>query len=79
MRLYTTHPRLQKSKNLPCGRKFFLKISRAGLYSPPIKPVATSADAWIIATKLYSPCYIGALTAAEYWGLTNQKFLVPMY
>ncbi|MHB1948492.1 MAG: type IV toxin-antitoxin system AbiEi family antitoxin domain-containing protein [Gammaproteobacteria bacterium] len=53
----------------------FSRVKR-GLYSS-IKPGVISVDAdysWIIATKLYSPCYIGALTAAEYWGLTNQKF-----
>lgn len=53
---------------------YFLRMKR-GLYSP-IKPDIKSSESfnsWIIATKLYGPCYIGALTAAEYWGLTNQK------
>ena len=29
---------------------------------------------WIIADRLYSPCYIGGWSAAEYWSLTEQTF-----
>jgi predicted transcriptional regulator of viral defense system len=53
----------------------FARIKR-GLYAP-IKPSAEDLplfDPWIIATKVYNPCYIGALSAAEYWGLTDQKY-----
>jgi len=31
-------------------------------------------DPWIIAERLYSPCYIGGWSAAEYWDLTEQIF-----
>ena len=31
-------------------------------------------DPWVIADRLFSPCYIGGWTAAEYWGLTEQIF-----
>ena len=31
-------------------------------------------DPWIVANKLFSPCYIGGWTAIEYWGLTEQIF-----
>lgn len=31
-------------------------------------------DPWIIAEKLYGPCYIGAWSAAEHWGFTEQIF-----
>lgn len=53
---------------------WFSRIKR-GLYIP-IKPDDKDLprnNSWIIAAKLYSPCYIGALSAAEYWGLTDQK------
>lgn len=30
-------------------------------------------EPWIIAEKLYHPCYISALTAAHYWRLTEQE------
>ena len=31
-------------------------------------------DPWIIAERLYSPCYVGGWSAAEHWGLTEQIF-----
>ena len=31
-------------------------------------------EPWIIADRLYSPCYIGGWSAAEYWDLTEQIF-----
>lgn len=31
-------------------------------------------DPWIIAEKIYHPCYIGGWSAAEYWGFTEQIF-----
>lgn len=34
----------------------------------------TLEDPWLIAEKLYHPCYISTWTAAEYWGLTEQMF-----
>ena len=54
---------------------WFSRIKR-GLYVPTIKANENELplnDPWIIATKIYGPCYIGALNAAEHWGLTNQK------
>jgi predicted transcriptional regulator of viral defense system len=37
------------------------------------QPVAIE-DPWILARELFSPCYIGGWSAAEYWGLTEQLF-----
>lgn len=31
-------------------------------------------DPWIVAEQLFSPCYIGGWSAAEYWELTEQIF-----
>lgn len=31
-------------------------------------------DPWIVATKTFSPCYLGGWTACEHWGLTEQIF-----
>jgi predicted transcriptional regulator of viral defense system len=51
---------------------------RRGLYVPvPLEsrtPEIALEDPWIIAAKLYAPCYIGGWTAAEYWDLTEQIF-----
>lgn len=48
---------------------------RRGLYS--LVPLGTSSwreDPWVIATKLFSPCYIGGWSAAEHWAFTEQIF-----
>jgi predicted transcriptional regulator of viral defense system len=31
-------------------------------------------DSWIVAERLFAPCYIGGWSAAEHWGLTEQIF-----
>jgi predicted transcriptional regulator of viral defense system len=31
-------------------------------------------DPWVLALRLFSPCYIGGWSAAEHWGLTEQLF-----
>ncbi|OGP56901.1 MAG: hypothetical protein A2162_07480 [Deltaproteobacteria bacterium RBG_13_52_11b] len=51
---------------------------RRGLYIPiPLEAPSTDVvldDPWIIAERLFSPCYIGGWSAAEYWELTEQIF-----
>ncbi len=58
--------------------KGWLSRVRQGLYVPvPIESRTADIpleDPWIIADRLYSPCYIGGWSAAEYWGLTEQIF-----
>lgn len=60
------------------SKKGWLSRVKRGLYVPvPLE--ARSADVpledpWLIAEKLYSPCYIGGWSAAEYWDLTEQIF-----
>lgn len=60
------------------AKKGWLSRVRRGLYIPvPLEsPTADISleDAWIIADKLFSPCYIGGWSAAEHWGLTEQIF-----
>lgn len=31
-------------------------------------------DPWVIAARVFEPCYVGGWSAAEYWGLTEQIF-----
>lgn len=56
----------------------WLSRVRRGLYIPVAvqssDTVAVAEDPWIIAQRLFSPCYIGGWTAAEYWDLTEQIF-----
>jgi len=51
---------------------------RRGLYIPvPLQSTSTEVtpeEPWLIAHKLFSPCYIGGWTAAHHWGLTEQLF-----
>ncbi|VAW66592.1 hypothetical protein MNBD_GAMMA11-2991, partial [hydrothermal vent metagenome] len=60
------------------AKKGWLSRVRRGFYIPvPLEsPTADIPleDAWIIADKLFNPCYIGGWSAAEHWGLTEQIF-----
>lgn len=51
---------------------------RRGLYVPvPLEARSGDValdDSWIIAERLFPPCYIGGWTAAEHWDLTEQIF-----
>ena len=59
-------------------RKGWLSRVRQGLYIPvPLESRTADIpleDAWLVAERLYSPCYIGGWSAAEYWDLTEQIF-----
>lgn len=60
------------------AKKGWLSRVRRGLYiSVPLESRTADIpleDAWVIADKLYSSCYIGGWSAAEYWDLTEQIF-----
>ena len=55
---------------------------RRGLYVPvPLEaqtPDVALEDAWLVAERLFAPCYIGGWSAAEQWGLTEQIFRTLM-
>jgi predicted transcriptional regulator of viral defense system len=58
--------------------KGWLSRVKRGLYVPiPLESRTIDVpleDPWVIAERLFSPCYIGGWSAAEYWGLTEQIF-----
>ena len=60
-----------------CKKGWLSRVKR-GLYVPvPLESRSADVpleDPWLIAEKLYSPCYIGGWSAAEYWDLTEQIF-----
>ncbi|MBI2058691.1 MAG: type IV toxin-antitoxin system AbiEi family antitoxin domain-containing protein [Nitrospirae bacterium] len=60
------------------AKKGWLSRVRRGLYVPvPLESRTADVpleDPWLIAEKLYSPCYIGGWSAAAHWGLTEQIF-----
>lgn len=64
------------------AKKGWLSRVKRGLYIPiPLESRTAEIpleDPWIIAERLYSPCYIGGWSAAEYWDLTEQVFRTVM-
>ena len=72
-------PRIDVAKMLSrWAKKGWLSRVRRGLYIPvPLESKTADIsleDAWVVAARLYEPCYIGGWSAAEYWGLTEQIF-----
>jgi predicted transcriptional regulator of viral defense system len=60
------------------SRHGWLSRVRRGLYVPvPLdtrRPGEWIEDPWIVAARLFDPCYIGGWSACEHWGLTEQLF-----
>ncbi len=72
-------PRVAAAKKLArWASKGWLSRVRRGLYvSVPLESRTSDIaleDSWLIADRLYAPCYIGGWSAAEYWELTEQIF-----
>lgn len=61
------------------SKKGWVKKLKSGLYRVvPLEssdPSLTDENPWVIASQLFSPCYMGCWTAANFWGLTDQLFL----
>ena len=55
---------------------------RRGLYVPvPLESRTTDVvleDSWLVAKRLFAPCYMGGWSAAEYFDLTEQIFSTVM-
>ncbi|MDQ2728409.1 MAG: type IV toxin-antitoxin system AbiEi family antitoxin domain-containing protein [Actinomycetota bacterium] len=60
------------------SRKGWLSRVRRGMYlTVPLdaaQPGQWAEDPWVVAAKVFEPCYIGGWSAAEYWDLTDQVF-----
>lgn len=58
-------------------RGWLSRVRRGTYYVLPLEsgnePVVTP-DPWVLALRLFAPCYIGGWSAAEHWGLTEQLF-----
>ncbi len=72
-------PRLQVAKLMArWAKQGWLFRIRRGLYAPvPLQAKTSEAvveDPWIIANRIFQPCYIGGWSAVEHWGLTEQIF-----
>lgn len=64
------------------SKKGWMSRIRRGLYvSVPLESRTADVpleDPWLIADRLFSPCYIGGWSAAEYFDLTEQIFSTIM-
>ena len=60
------------------ARRGWLSRIRRGLYvAVPLDARRSGEwieDSWIVAERVFSPCYIGGWTACEHWDLTEQVF-----
>lgn len=60
------------------ARRGWLSRVRRGLYvAVPLDARQSGEwveDAWVIADRVFSPCYIGGWSACEHWDLTEQVF-----
>jgi predicted transcriptional regulator of viral defense system len=60
------------------AQKGWVSRIRQGMYVPvPLEsrtPDVSVEDPWVIAARVFDPCYMGGWTAAEHWGLTEQIF-----
>lgn len=56
---------------------WIVRLKRGRYLLLPLEAISSgqwSRDPWIIATLVYSPCYVGGWSACEYWGFTEQMF-----
>ena len=60
------------------AKKGWLQRVKSGIYMPVEITAKTTEvvaeDPFAVAEKLFSPCYIGGMNAANYWDLTEQIF-----
>jgi predicted transcriptional regulator of viral defense system len=58
--------------------KGWLSRIRRGLFTvvplEAVTPEAWRADPWLVAARLFEPCYVGGWSACEHWSLTEQLF-----
>jgi predicted transcriptional regulator of viral defense system len=75
--LSTTQSKAAKMLARWAKKGWLLRVQR-GLYVPvPLESVTADIaieDPWVIAARLFAPCYIGGWSAAEYWDLTEQLY-----
>lgn len=71
---------LERTRNLLryLAHRGWLARVRRGFYIPvPLEasdPSHWVEDAWVVAARVFRPCYIGGWSACEFWGFTEQVF-----
>lgn len=70
-------PRARRLLTWLFSQGWLTRIQR-GLYATVPMGVRVPADwrldPWIVASKVFEPCYVGGWSACEHWGLTEQLF-----
>ena len=60
------------------ARRGWLSRVRRGLYIPVPLDARRSGewveDPWVVANRVFAPCYVGGWSACEHWGFTEQVF-----
>lgn len=59
------------------ARGWLSRVRRDSYTTVPLgatSPKQWREDPWVVAAKTFDPCYLGAWTACEHWGLTEQIF-----
>jgi predicted transcriptional regulator of viral defense system len=60
------------------ARRGWLARVRRGLYvAVPLESRVSGQwheDPWVVADRVFAPCYVGGWSACEHWGLTDQLF-----
>jgi predicted transcriptional regulator of viral defense system len=60
------------------ARRGWLARVKPGLYTSvplgTVNPQEYKENPWIVANRIFAPCYIGGWSAAEHWDLTDQIF-----
>jgi predicted transcriptional regulator of viral defense system len=72
-------PRSDAAKMLSrwAGKGWLSRVYRGLYITVPLEAETADIpmeDPWIVAERIYAPCYIGGWSAAEYWELTEQVF-----
>lgn len=78
-RAWRRDPRIASKRLARLARSGWLRRLSRGTYQvAPLEATTSSQapyeDAWVLASAVFAPCYIGGWSAAEHWGLTEQIF-----
>ncbi len=71
-------PQAAKILALYNEKGWFKRIKRGAYIAVPLSSQTSDIvpeESFVVATELFSPCYIGGVNAANYWGLTEQIFI----
>lgn len=75
--LGTTHESSARLLGYLARRGWLTRVKRGLYLTVPLDARRSGEwveDPWVVASRVFAPCYIGGWSAAEYWDLTEQLF-----